>query len=972
MIYRNISLSGILCRVRHFIYTISSHRASRLCKVSILILFILLSLGAAGCAPSHPQKKRKYRIGVSQCSSDDWRQKMNDEIEREIMFNDNAEVEIRSAQDNNTRQISDIQYFIDNNFDIIIAAPNEAQAITPIIKKAFDKGIPVITFDRDIIGDSYTAHIEVDNTGLGASAAKYALATIPGSLKILEIQGAPNMTPTSRRHDGFAHVMADNPRASVMVSEYGNWNADRAAAITDSILNLHPDINLIYAHNDRMAIAAAEAARRRGAKNLHFIGIDGTPHIGIQAVKDGVIDATFLYPTDGQVLVNTALDILEGRPYQRIKYLDPLSAVDTTNADILLRQNDLLVNETRNISLLQSKLDAYWDKHAAQTSLLYASIALVVLLCGVAILIFRMYWQHKKHKETLQLQNTMLEHERDKQQVLYQRLEEATESKLSFFTNVSHDLRTPLTLISEPLSQLQHSSNLTPDQRNTLLGLANKNARILRRLIDQILDFRKYENGRLSFNPAPVDLPSLIRDWSESFLTLARKRHMHLVIDIPEDMHCYIPVDSDKMERVCFNLISNAFKYTPDNGTITVKCQCNDTAFLLTVQDSGIGIQAQEIEHIFDRFYQVEKLQPNGSGIGLALTKAFIELHRGTITAESNGQCGSLFTVTFPLCHASSAAGNRTSDAGLLTPAPQHTDSITNAAVAEADTPETVADELASVEAAGSDLDPEKPTLLVIDDNEDIRLLISTLLSYQYNIITSSGGRNGIRKATKYIPDLIICDIMMPEMDGMECCTLLKQEVSTSHIPVLMLTACALDKQKAEGYRNGADGYLSKPFDAEVLRSMCSSLILNRKRIHNLYSDQASSEVAPHREASKLPEVTDHDIPGDLDNEFYHRFITLVKGHLGNPELSMDWLAGEMNISKSQFTRKIKALTNFTPVELIRMLRLKEARRLLTSTDLPVSQIAYEVGFSLPAYFSKCYKDAYGESPTDLRTRLGH
>lgn len=969
--YCNISLSSILCKVRHLTPTDIRRNAILLGKVSVFFLCII-TLFAAGCASSHPQQKKKYRIGVSQCSSDDWRHKMNEEIEREIMFNDNAEVEIRSAEDDNARQIADIQYFIDNDFDIIIAAPNEARAITPIIKKAFDKGIPVITFDRDIIGDSYTSHIEVDNTGLGASAAKYALATIPGTLKVLEIQGAPNMTPTFRRHDGFSQTMADNPRAHVIASEYGNWNADRAAAITDSILRIHPDINLVYAHNDRMAIAAAEAAKRRGLKNIHFIGIDGTPHIGIKAVKDGVIDATFLYPTDGQVLVKTALDILEGRPYQRIKYLDPLSAVDTTNADILLRQNDLLVNETRNISLLQSKLDAYWDKHAAQTSLLYACIALVVLLCGVAILIFRMYWQHKKHKDTLQHQNTMLEHERDKQQVLYQRLEEATQSKLSFFTNVSHDLRTPLTLISEPLAQLQHTSDLSPEQRNTLLSLANKNAKILRRLIDQILDFRKYENGRLSFYPSPIDLPPLIREWCESFLTLARKRHIRLNIEIPEDMHCYVSVDIDKMERVCFNLISNAFKYTPDNGTITVSADSSDTSFILRVQDTGIGIPTDEIAHIFDRFYQVDKLQPNGSGIGLALTKAFVELHEGTISAESNGHCGSLFTVSLPISQSASAAKN-----AAVTPS-DATDGLTSEAVADpashsvAPLPSAVADELASVETSDVALDPDRPTLLVIDDNEDIRRLITTLLSDQYNIITASSGRNGIRKATKYIPDIIICDIMMPEMDGMECCTLIKQEISTSHIPVLMLTACALDAQKAEGYRSGADGYLSKPFDAEVLRSMCSSLILNRKRIHDLYRDQSAPNAPIHHEAAPLPSSSEQDIPGDMDNEFYRKFISLVKEQLSNSELSVDWLAGEMNLSKSQFTRKIKALTNFTPVEIIRMMRLKEARHLLTTTELPVSQIAYEVGFSLPAYFSKCYKDAYGESPSDLRSRLGH
>lgn len=899
-------------------------------------------LALASC--SRPAKV--YRIGVSQCSSDDWRSKMNDEIMRETLFHDNATVEIRSADDNSDKQISDIQYFIDNKFDIIIAAPNEAEPITPIIRKAYDSGIPVITFDRDIVGDSYTAHIEVDNHGLGKDAARYAVATTGAPLKILEIQGAPNMTPTTKRHNGFVDGLKPALDATLVASAYGNWEPERAAAIMDSVLDTRSDINLVYAHNDRMAIAASLAARRRGVKGIRFIGIDGSPNIGIKAVKDGVIDATFLYPTDGDVLVNMALDILEGKPYDRIAYLDPLSPVDSTNADILLRQSGLQDNMTRKVKFLQSKIDEYWDKHTAQTSLLYAVVALVVVMGGFFVMLYRMYWQHKRHKNLLQQQNSLLEQERDKQKVLYEQLESAMQSKLMFFTNVSHDLRTPLTLISEPVSQVLDHPDMPMQQRQTMMRIADKNVKILRRLIDQILDFRKYENGQLKLNASEVNFIALLREWAESFSSLARKRNIKLTLDLP-DSACLMDVDVEKMQSVFFNLMSNAFKYTPDNGRIDFACSVADGQLTLSVRDNGAGIPREDLGRIFDRFYQVERIQPNGSGIGLALVKAFIELHGGSIEVSSVEHAGSTFTVTLPIRH---------SDIRSTELPQRHGDDAVDAELADIDN------------LNPQDSDQSKPLLLVIDDNRDILQLITGLLQDDYNIICAPDGQKGVRLAARYIPDLIITDVMMPVMDGMECCRIIKNEISTSHIPILMLTACSLDEQRTQGYACGADSYLPKPFNAAVLKARCNNLIDNRKRIKDQYSGVTDGADTQQR---RMPAVQRQDIPGDIDNEFYARFIELVDGNMSDPDLTVDRLAEMMGLGKSQFTRKIKALTNYTPVEHIRNMRLKRARALLTSTDRTISQITYEVGFNQPAYFTKCFRDAFGETPSELRTRLG-
>lgn len=893
---------------------------------------------ASGCTES-----KVYKIGVSQCSQDDWRAKMNEEINREIISHDDAIVEIRSADDSSARQIEDIRYFADNGFDIIIVSPNEAVSLTPVIREVYEKGMPVIIFDRNIDGDSYTARIGVDDEGIGKAAAHYALHMLGGDARALEIQGLPGSTPAEDRHRGFvAEFTAGGGR--ILAGAPADWRQEDAEALADSLLRAHPDVNLIYAHNDRMAIGASKVAQRMGIRErIKIIGIDAAPTIGIQAVADSVIDATFLYPTEGHRLIQTALAILKDGHYDKEVKLPASSAVDPTNADILLLQNETLEQETDKMKILKGKIDDYWAQHSSQTSLFYASIAIIVLLFGVAFLLLRAYWQHSRHQKQLLEQNRLLEQQRDTEKELNEKLQAATQSKLVFFTNVSHDLRTPLTLISEPVEQLARADNLTPQQQ-TLIRIADKNVKILRRLINQILDFRKYENGKLDLHLTEIDLGNALRDWIESFHSLSGKRDMKLTLNLP-DVPLRMAVDVEKMERVVFNLVSNAFKYTPDNGSITVDCASDGKTLTLKVADTGEGISERDLGNIFDRFYQVDRVHPNGSGIGLSLAKAFVELHEGTISVESQEGKGSVFTVTLPVRHVAETVAD----------------------VAKRIEESEVTAELSSVETELV-FENDKPVLLVIDDNRDIQQLIRQLLGTDYNIITAGNGKDGVRMAAKYTPDLVVCDVMMPVMDGLECCRRIKSEVSTSHIPVLMLTACSMDEQRIQGYDSGADGYLSKPFNADVLRSRCASLIANRKRIKVLW--QGDATVMMKEKVTNGDEARKELPKSDIDNEFYGRFLNLLDEEMGNPDLSVDWIASKMGLERSQFYRKIKALTNYSPVELIRRLRLKKARTLLTSTDKSISEIGYEVGFSTPAYFTKCYREAYGETPSEARAKL--
>lgn len=895
------------------------------------IIFILW-----GCTES-----KTYRIGVSQCSQDDWRAKMNDEINREIMFHEDAVAEIRSADDSNAKQIADIRYFVDNGFDIIIVSPNEAEALTPIIKEVYEKGIPVVIFDRNINGDTYTARIGVDDRGLGRSAAHYALHLSGKGAKAIEIYGLKGSTPAEGRHEGFVSEFEKNG-GILLTSVASNWNKEDAEAAVDSLLEIYSDVDLIYAHNDRMAIGASEVARRHGRRDIRIIGIDAAPNIGIKAVADSVIDATFLYPTEGHRLIQTALAILKNEPYKKETILPVSSAVDLTNVDILLLQNEALKEETGKMKLLKAQVDDYWAQHSSQTSLFYASIAIIVLLFGVGFLLLRAYWQRSRHQKELMARNRLLEEEKNKQTQLNEQLRIATQSKLVFFTNVSHDLRTPLTLIAEPIAQLAEAGNLTP-QQSTLIRIANKNIKILQRLINQILDFRKYENGKLGLTLTETDFSRVVGDWMESFYSVARKRDIKLTLVGPaQETPVVMAIDVEKIERVFFNLLSNAFKYTPDNGSITVSYESDGDNLTFRVADTGEGISARDLGNIFDRFYQVDRINPKGSGIGLSLAKAFVELHGGSISVESTLNVGTEFTVKLPVRHVSET-------------------------VAEADRTIAREDAGAELDNIESDFtfDDNKPLVLIIDDNRDIQKLVGELLASDYNIIAAPNGREGVRLAARYVPDLIICDVMMPVMDGLECCRRIKEEVSTSHIPVLMLTACSLDEQRVEGYESGADGYLPKPFNSSVLKSRCASLIANRKRIKDLWQSGPFPVVSDRK-----PKAMESLGTTDIDSDFYRRFLDILMKEIGNQDLNVDMIASKLGLERSQFYRKIKSLTNYAPVELIRRLRLQRGRELLLTTDRTVAEIAYETGFSTPAYFTKCYRDAYGETPSQARANL--
>nr|WP_291596752.1 substrate-binding domain-containing protein [Bacteroides sp.] len=924
----------------------------------IVILFCLL--GMAACRQDAP----RFRIGVAQCSDDSWRHKMNDEILREAMFYDGVSVEIRSAGDDNRRQAEDVHYFIDKGVDLLIISANEAAPMTPIVEEAYQKGIPVVLVDRKILSDKYTAYIGADNYEIGRAVGNYIASSLKGKGNVVELTGLGGSTPAMERHQGFMAAISNFPDVKLIDKADAAWERGPAEVEMDSMLRRNPKIDAVYAHNDRIAPGAYQAAKKVGReKEMMFVGIDALPGKGngLELVLDSVLDATFIYPTNGDKVLQLAMNILEKKPYPRETVMNT-AVVDRTNAHVMQLQTTHISELDQKIETLNGRIGGYLSRVATQQVVMYGGLVILLLVAGLLVVVYkslrsknRLNKELSEQKRQLEEQRDKLEEQRDKLEEqrdkleeqrdqliqLSHQLEEATHAKLVFFTNISHDFRTPLTLVADPVEHLLADNTLSGDQHRMLM-LIQRNVNILLRLVNQILDFRKYENGKMEYTPVPVDILSSFEGWNESFLAAARKKHIHFSFDNMPNTDYHTLADIEKLERIYFNLLSNAFKFTPENGKVTVRLASltkEDSQWIrFTVTNTGSMISAEHIRSIFERFYKID-MHHAGSGIGLALVKAFVELHGGTISVESDEKQGTVFTVDLPI---------RTCEISILEDSP--TSPVSEASSLNDALPIEEEEEL------GKSYDSSKPSVLIIDDNADIRSYVHGLLHTDYTVIEAVDGSEGIRKAMKYVPDLIISDVMMPGIDGIECCRRLKSELQTCHIPVILLTACSLDEQRIQGYDGGADSYISKPFSSQLLLARVRNLIDSHRRLKQFFGDGQT--------------LAKEDVC-DMDKDFVEKFKALIDAKMGDSNLNVEDLGKDMGLSRVQLYRKIKSLTNYSPNELLRIARLKKAASLLASSDMTVSEIGYEVGFSSPSYFTKCYKEQFGESPTDLLKRKG-
>lgn len=747
-------------------------------KKQLFFLFIVL-LMLTSCS----QSVKKYRIGVSQCSADIWRDKQNAELRMEAYFHDNVELRFAAAYGSDARQIQQIDSLINEGIDLLIVAPNQVATISPAIDRAYDRGIPVIVFERKTSSKKYTAFMAADNYEMGRLMGEYIATLLHGVGQVVEVMGLEGSSPAIDRHDGFREAMSHYPGIEVVATLQGDWTQPTSYNIMRQWLAAHPDISvdLVFGMNDRSAMGARQAFQKAGRQSLPlFCGIDGLPGEGggIQLVRDSLLNASYIYPTRGDQLLQLAVDILDGKPYPKETRL-VAALVTPDNAHVLQLESDEVMRQADYIERLNKKADNYLQQLANQRVLNFLFVGLVVLLLLLIVGVYMYYLQ----KIRINAERTQMERD-----------------QLDFYTRVSHELRTPLTLIEGPLAQLAETTELRQACKPTseLFQIVMRNTRQLADLISKMLDVQV-----------------------------------------------------------------------------------------------GKGMKLAEQEEVYD------------------------------------------------------ACLSKNDEQGM---------------VKNENLPET----------------EERATILIVDDNADILTYLRQILQERYDVLEAADGQKGLTLAREQVPDLIISDVMMPVMNGLAFCQGVKDDVVTSHIPVILLTARALSRHQVEGYDSGADAYITKPFHPDVLLACISNLLRNRRQLKVLWGDAvskgdisnvgkrgtdivdcllSSGKNVEHEERKEASLSTS-------DNLFIQRFRNVVEERLSDSNLSVEDVASEMNLSRVQLYRKVKAITGFTPVELIRKGRLVRARHLLETTDKTVSQVAYACGFSAPSYFTKCYKEEFGELPS--------
>ncbi len=902
--------------------------------------YIAALMAALALLASCTGGKKRYVIGVSQCSEDVWREKLNQELRVAALYYNNMDLDIASANDDVRLQTDQINRFVDKGVDLLIVAPGQV-SISPAIDRAYEKGIPVIIFDRRTRSDKYTAYIGADNREIGASMGEYLAGALPKGGRVVELCGLSSSSPAIERAEGFDSVVAVRPSIDIVAKLHADWTEQGGFRAMDSLLRSpHPDFDCLFAHNDRMAMGARRAAQKHGLDllRIRFCGIDAMPQkgAGLELVKDGTLFASYIYPTRGDEVMRLAMNILEGKSYQRENRLSS-ALVTRDNARVLLMQNDETMRQQDHLATLRSRIDKAADDFNTQRGYLLVLLFFVVLLvvaCGLAV---RAYVA--KARINRQLNASM-----DQQRQMTEEMERMTQTQLQFFTNVSHELRTPLTLIAGPTDQLLEDDTVQGAHR-MMLEMVRRNTRILIQLVGEILDFRKVQNNKAHLHLNRFALQRELATWANDFRAVAARRKITIAVDasgVGQD--AVIIADRDKLEHIYFNLMSNALKYTPEGGRITTALSYDGKQYVLSVSDTGKGIEEEALPHLFDRFFQARGAV-GGTGIGLSLVKAYVDLHHGDIRVESNVGEGTRFFISLP---ATQPGYDPAKDREARPVAEREL--VDDSYVPEDINAKEAADRITNAE----DFDADRPLVLIIDDNNGMRAYLRSILKDRYNVSEAADGRQGLEKARREVPKLIVCDVMMPVMDGLEFTRQLKEDIATSHIPVVLLTARSLPEQREKGYETGADSYLTKPFSGQVLLSRIDNLLRSRTLLRSLFSGDKAEAAEEERLCSQ-------------DKTFVTRLREIIQQHLADSDFSVERLGEEIGLSRVQLYRKVKVLTGKTPVELLRKARLMKARTMVTTTDRSIAEIAYATGFTSPSYFNKCFKDEFGVSPGGMR-----
>lgn len=882
----------------------------------LLVWLTLIVL--CGCTSSGKQKR--HVIGLSQCMLDDaWREAMINDMRIEASNYDDVEIIIKDAQNNNETQIQQIRDLIRQKVDVLIISPYQSEPITAVAEEAYRAGIPTIITDRKVNTDQYTSFVGANNYEIGLAAGNYAAHYLPPNAIILEIWGLTQTSPAQERHKGFVDALREREDLSFRKIE-GQWLVDTARMELRKLE--HPEqIDFVYAHNDMMAIAAREyfiAWDSIRGRDLRIIGVDAVAGAGLEAVEDGRINASFLYPTGGEQVIRTAMRIIQGEPVDKFIPLRT-APVDHQSARTLLLQADQLQKYKQRIEAQRSRIDGLSDRfYFLRNSL---GVISLLMIGFIALSIYAFYINRKMRQANRKLISLNAE------------MKEVTAQKLQFFTNVSHEVRTPLTLILAPLDRLIVSLRESPYASD--LGLIQKNANRLLRVINQILDFRKVEGKQEKLAVREIDLVPFVGEIKSYFDSMASVRAISYTFT-SSIKQCTLWIDPDLLEKVFFNLLSNAFKFTPEGGSVRIELTEEGDRVFIRVIDTGSGIQPANLPHLFDRFYTEDRSM--GTGIGLHLVKEYIHMHGGEIRVESEpGQ-----RTTFTVCLRKGKAHFEDSD--LMETSVSH-QAYEASRLDDSETKEM--------------LSKTYPyTILITEDDDEVRGFLERELSLHFKIRTAANGKDALRVLEEEEISLVVSDVMMPEMNGFELCRTIKSQLPFSHIPVILLTALTDERQRIFGITGGADDYIQKPFHTDYVKIKIIHLLQERRKLRERLLEKLRDNKLLLSEPEKVESI---------DDAFLRKFAEQIEAVYADPEYNVEKLSETLGLSRGHLHRKIKELTGTAPVEFLRTYRLNKATQLLRQNAYTVSEVAYRTGFSSPAYFSKCFKAVYGVTPTEYQ-----
>ena len=850
---------------------------------------------------------------------DAWREAMINDMRIEASNYDDVEIIIKDAQNNNETQIQQIRDLIRQKVDVLIISPYQSEPITAVAEEAYRAGIPTIITDRKVNTDQYTSFVGANNYEIGLAAGNYAAHYLPPNAIILEIWGLTQTSPAQERHKGFVDALREREDLSFRKIE-GQWLVDTARMELRKLE--HPEqIDFVYAHNDMMAIAAREyfiAWDSIRGRDLRIIGVDAVAGAGLEAVEYGRINASFLYPTGGEQVIRTAMRIIQGEPVDKFIPLRT-APVDHQSARTLLLQADQLQKYKQRIEAQRSRIDGLSDRfYFLRNSL---GVISLLMIGFIALSIYAFYINRKMRQANRKLISLNAE------------MKEVTAQKLQFFTNVSHEVRTPLTLILAPLDRLIVSLRESPYASD--LGLIQKNANRLLRVINQILDFRKVEGKQEKLAVREIDLVPFVGEIKSYFDSMASVRAISYTFT-SSIKQCTLWIDPDLLEKVFFNLLSNAFKFTPEGGSVRIELTEEGDRVFIRVVDTGSGIQPGNLPHLFDRFYTEDRSM--GTGIGLHLVKEYIHMHGGEIRVESEpGQ-----RTTFTVCLRKGKAHFEDSD--LMETSVSHQ----------------------AYEASRLDDSETKAmlsitypyTILITEDDDEVRSFLEREFSLHFKIRTAANGKDALRVLEEEEISLVVSDVMMPEMNGFELCRTIKSQLPFSHIPVILLTALTDERQRIFGITGGADDYIQKPFHTDYVKIKIIHLLQERQKLRERLLEKLRDNKLLLSEPEKVESI---------DDTFLRKFAEQIEAVYADPEYNVEKLSETLGLSRGHLHRKIKELTGTAPVEFLRTYRLNKATQLLRQNAYTVSEVAYRTGFSSPAYFSKCFKAVYGVTPTEYQ-----